>query len=606
MNNRNIIIASIISSCVFLIFFIYMTTHATDSLQTFSVSQYTLEYLFDTDITIDGNTQNVHLPYTITNLSPNTPVVLYATFEKPQGDYIYIETQYTPVTVYQDNVQIHEYGQKGSYASYMQDPPLSGRIIPLNATDSAITLEIEYLAPSTVTTFTINPILFGSQSDIFLETFKASGFSFVFGFLLVSAGMVLLIGSIFIATIQKSGFTTVWFALSSLSIGVWILGTCPLSTLLLGTPIQRYICGLVGMIAFPITLIYFGLSVVNFHNKKTLLLTALLHGLIAWSLFSLMINHVITPITIYNIFRVLVPLSVSIFAGYMLYEGIHHKNKFALRFTLPSTVFALFILLEFSNMYLYFATPTISFLQIGIIFFIFSMGFLVGLFLKDTYAMELEQKRTKLELKLLEYQVSEQKRNSLLMIANEEAMKKQRHDLRHQLIVIKELYEQKKGDELLKHLSSLMNNIPSSQTVYCKNTIANAVVSHYVTLAKTKNIDCTIQIEIPAESEQLTDVDYCIILGNLLENAIEACDHIPVEERFIRLKSHLHYSTLTITMDNSFDGNYHNPNGRVLSRKRNDFGIGLSSVQSVAKENGGDAQFKPNGRIFLSSVYFTI
>lgn len=60
---------------------------------------------------------------------------------------------------------------------------------------------------------------------------------------------------------------------------------------------------------------------------------------------------------------------------------------------------------------------------------------------------------------------------------------------------------------------------------------------------------------------------------------------------------------LVITMDNSYDGNFVSVNGRFRSTKRNDFGIGLSSVQSVARKYNGDAKFEDKDGYFQSSVY---
>ena len=97
--------------------------------------------------------------------------------------------------------------------------------------------------------------------------------------------------------------------------------------------------------------------------------------------------------------------------------------------------------------------------------------------------------------------------------------------------------------------------------------------------------------------------DLAIIFGNLLENAIEACLKIDKEKRFIRISSDISYDMLIITMDNSYDGNLLSVDGRFRSTKREGFGIGLSSVQSVAEKYGGNARFEDKDGHFQSSVY---
>ena len=46
--------------------------------------------------------------------------------------------------------------------------------------------------------------------------------------------------------------------------------------------------------------------------------------------------------------------------------------------------------------------------------------------------------------------------------------------------------------------------------------------------------------------------------------------------------------------------------GKYLSSKRDDFGVGLGSIRAVARKRGGDARFEPDGRVFRSSVYLRV
>ena len=81
--------------------------------------------------------------------------------------------------------------------------------------------------------------------------------------------------------------------------------------------------------------------------------------------------------------------------------------------------------------------------------------------------------------------------------------------------------------------------------------------------------------------------------------------YAPLEKRLlIRLNSSLEYGVLTITMDNSFDGQAQQEGGKFLSSKRAGApGVGLSSIRAVAKAHQGDARFEAKGTTFLSSVY---
>lgn len=79
-----------------------------------------------------------------------------------------------------------------------------------------------------------------------------------------------------------------------------------------------------------------------------------------------------------------------------------------------------------------------------------------------------------------------------------------------------------------------------------------------------------------------------------------ACKAMRERKRFITLKSRLRYDTLTITMDNSFDG----------AQKELQEGIGLASIRAVAEKYGGGAlfetKFEADAHIFMSSVYVNL
>lgn len=92
----------------------------------------------------------------------------------------------------------------------------------------------------------------------------------------------------------------------------------------------------------------------------------------------------------------------------------------------------------------------------------------------------------------------------------------------------------------------------------------------------------------------------------VLVNALEACGRMTEGRRFLRLISAVHLDTLTVIMDNSFDGHVRVEAGKFRSSKREDFGVGLTSIQAVARKCGGNAQFEPDGRVFRSSVYVRV
>ena len=216
----------------------------------------------------------------------------------------------------------------------------------------------------------------------------------------------------------------------------------------------------------------------------------------------------------------------------------------------------------------------------------------------------LEQRLT-FERELLEMQMEEEEKRSLLLMETAQQTRQMRHDLRHHLRLIQAMA----GDEnpnLTAYLSELIRDIPAAVRDYCENQAVNAIVSHYAALCREQGIQTDIRLSVPTRTEQTTDPELCVIFGNLIENALEACGRMTEGKKFIHLGSRVDMGLLTIIMDNSFHGQFKQEHGKYLSSKRDDFGVGLSSIQAVARKRGGDARFETDGNVFHSSVYMQI
>lgn len=212
------------------------------------------------------------------------------------------------------------------------------------------------------------------------------------------------------------------------------------------------------------------------------------------------------------------------------------------------------------------------------------------------------EKRLAVETHLLDVQIAEQKKHGQLLVENAELIRRQRHDLRHQLTVIQELADSD-VKKLREYLSTLIDSIPALPEVFCENEAVNAVVSHYGTLCRQQGAEFTAQLHVPSICGNVPDSDLCVVFANLLENAAEACGRMSEGRRFVSLRAGLRGGVLTIVMDNSYGGSVREESGQFRSSKRSDFGVGLASVQAVAAKFGGSARFEYDGSVFSSSVY---
>jgi hypothetical protein len=143
----------------------------------------------------------------------------------------------------------------------------------------------------------------------------------------------------------------------------------------------------------------------------------------------------------------------------------------------------------------------------------------------------------------------------------------------------------------------------TSQRV-CENEAVNALAVYYAGLAREDGIDVSFKLDIPRKAGRIQNVDLTRIVGNMLENAIEACRRMDYGASFISLRAQTAGDMLVIVMSNSFDGDFGSPSGdRYISRKRESgVATGLNSIQSVAVRYDGSVKFEAKDRVFTTSV----
>ena len=185
------------------------------------------------------------------------------------------------------------------------------------------------------------------------------------------------------------------------------------------------------------------------------------------------------------------------------------------------------------------------------------------------------------------------------------ASEKTRHDFRHNILTLAGLYNEGKMEDVGRYLNQYVDTMPKKEYIaFCGNTALNALLNYFVHVAELNKIDFKIQINIP-DKLPVSDVDLCSIVGNILENAVVACQS--AEEKMIQLTIiSENHAQLYIVAVNSFDGIVCERDGRYFSTKSDGNGIGLTSVAATAENHGGVAQFSHEGKLFYSNIAIPI
>ncbi len=181
-----------------------------------------------------------------------------------------------------------------------------------------------------------------------------------------------------------------------------------------------------------------------------------------------------------------------------------------------------------------------------------------------------------------------------------------RHDFKHTIRTLKELADREDFDAARAYIDQYFETMPENDTIaFCKDAAVNAVLNYYHQLAQKAQIDLNWKIGLP-EDVPIKSVDLCNIIGNILDNAITACQELPAGERWIQFTiESLHNANLYFVATNSFNGKVKLRDDRYLSTHHDGNGIGLASIESISESYRGKARFDQNDKACYSNVVLT-
>ncbi|MDE5937698.1 MAG: GHKL domain-containing protein [Lachnospiraceae bacterium] len=180
-----------------------------------------------------------------------------------------------------------------------------------------------------------------------------------------------------------------------------------------------------------------------------------------------------------------------------------------------------------------------------------------------------------------------------------------RHDLKGRLVALHALLEAGQTLETQKEIEKMLeeNSLRRHGTVETGNLALDALVNYKHTAASAEGIRMTCQLDVPT-ALFVEGPDLCIILENLLNNALEAVRQLAEEKaKWISLTVRLVKGVLLITVENPYNGEITlDSRGKLRSSKAGDHGIGLLSVERTAEKYAGDVSVHYGEGIFRVSV----
>ncbi len=184
-----------------------------------------------------------------------------------------------------------------------------------------------------------------------------------------------------------------------------------------------------------------------------------------------------------------------------------------------------------------------------------------------------------------------------------EETRRAKHDMRQAFIVIQSFLQNNNIDRLKEYVKQYAKSLPADTVItYCEDDALNALLIYYSVLAEKNNILFKVRIEgAYPTSGRIADADTVILMGNLLENALEACLK-QEKDAYISLHIKNINNSIVITLDNSYQETIRKRGKYFISSKGDHIGIGMSSIAKVAEKYNGTVKFEYDDNVFCASV----
>lgn len=573
-------------------------------------------------VTVAGEKRQLTLPQNIEHLSPRTKVtVRYDLHDVKPGTVLQVRTTFAPMTMRVDGRVVYRFGYNWQRPRMMKDPGTMIRIVPLDAGRHAV-VSLTYYSPVTRDTLKLAPPLMSNQSGIVRYDVNHFGLTMLLAFVLMVTGAVLIFLSIFVITMEWRGMLILWTGLFSLLTGLWGFSNCDMALFFIDDANMLYVLSYLSFFTLVIPLEFFLEGTIHFHHPTAFKWIRRATMILALLAFVLQVFGVVMFSQSTRFFQIFLPLSLITYTVGIVIEAVRYKRKDAILLAMSMLVvigFMMAELLAYKDSIGYSRSPYfLSGVAIYCVFMCTAGAFII----RRNILIQRLQREQEQQLDLLNHELTEQRKYQQTLIDHEARLRRQRHDYRHHLTVLKAYNDDGLKKEMADYIDNLLDAVspPGQADRFCDNITINAVIMHYVQMAREAGVEPTIRMALPKELTPTQEQELCVVFGNLLENACEAIGRIneakthhhhhrhedAPAEKFIELNSVLHNDNLIIRMKNSCTGKSRRWGQFYISSKRDEVGIGLTSIADIAETEHGDATFRMEGHVFISEVYLLL
>jgi len=260
-------------------------------------------------------------------------------------------------------------------------------------------------------------------------------------------------------------------------------------------------------------------------------------------------------------------------------------------FTIPACTLILVLIMVFNNNEYNVKETIIS------IVLLFVMNVLVFYF----YDEMMKSYEEKIEKTLLKQQNEAYLKQLEIINNSKENLKTFRHDLINHALSLKYYIDSHDCEGASKYLDNIFKFISYSKE-YAKsgNAEIDSIINYKLDLAEKQNIKSEVYLAIP-DKLNISSFDLSIVIGNLLDNAIEGA--AKAQDKFINISVELDRNVLYISIFNSYDGKLKYAGNKLSTTKADiNHGLGISSVEKAIEKYKGIMNIRHDDRVFYVDV----
>ena len=185
----------------------------------------------------------------------------------------------------------------------------------------------------------------------------------------------------------------------------------------------------------------------------------------------------------------------------------------------------------------------------------------------------------------------------------DEKFRIERHNMRHKMQTIAGLLEKKEYKEISSLISEYNDAIQDTKVKrYCTNPVLDAVLASYLQKAEEKGIRVSTKIILP-DSLPVKETELATVFANAIENAINACDKISPDKRFLEVKA-LNSPRFMIQITNSFNGTISFDEKNVPVSQEKGHGFGTKFIVAFCEKYNAFYEFKIKDYRFTLRIGF--